>query len=309
VDNDQEDRLCDFEFSLAFGGKILLHNTNLRLVRGKRYGIMGKNGVGKTTLMTNIGSGNIDGLPPSLRTIYVQHDDHSYVSPDLSILDELMSYPMLLSTVEEAIATLTEIGFTADMLASSRLTLSGGWKMKLLIVRAILSKADILLLDEPTNHLDTASVQWLVQYLRSQAHVTCLIVSHDPQFLDQVITDVIHYEQRQLVYYPGSLKDFVALHPEAQYYYELETSTMKFAFPNPERLDGVNSLTRAIMKMDNATFTYPGCSKPSLTDCSVKLTLGSRVGVTGVNGAGKSTLIKLLVQEITPDKNGECLPR
>jgi elongation factor 3 len=219
-----------------------------------------------------------------------------------------MSYPMLLSTVEEAIATLTEIGFTADMLASSRLTLSGGWKMKLLIVRAILSKADILLLDEPTNHLDTASVQWLVQYLRSQAHVTCLIVSHDPQFLDQVITDVIHYEQRQLVYYPGSLKDFVALHPEAQYYYELETSTMKFAFPNPERLDGVNSLTRAIMKMDNATFTYPGCSKPSLTDCSVKLTLGSRVGVTGVNGAGKSTLIKLLVQEITPDKNGECLP-
>jgi elongation factor 3 len=304
-ENNMEDYLCNFEFSLAYGGKILLQNTKLKLVRGRRYGIMGKNGVGKTTLMTNIGSGNIDGLPNSLRTIYVQHDDHSYVAPELSILDELMSYPMLLASADEAIATLTEVGFTEQMLSSSRLTLSGGWKMKLLIVRAILSKADILLLDEPTNHLDTASVQWLVDYLRSQSHLTCLIVSHDPQFLDQVITDVIHYEQKQLVYYPGSLRDFVGLHPEAKYYYELETTTMKFVFPNPERLDGVNSLTRAIMKMDNATYTYPGSSRPSLSDCSVKLTLGSRVGVTGVNGAGKSTLIKLLVQEVSPDVNGK----
>jgi ATPase subunit of ABC transporter with duplicated ATPase domains len=99
-----------------------------------RDGITGKNRVGKTTLMTNIGSRNVDGLTPTLRTIDVQHDDHSSVSPDLSILGELMSYQMLLSTVEEAIATLTEIGFTADMFASSRLTLSGGWKMSLLIV-------------------------------------------------------------------------------------------------------------------------------------------------------------------------------
>ena len=53
--------------------------------------------------------------------------------------------------------------------------------------------------------------------------------------------------------------------------------------------------------MDNVTFTYPGASAPTLTDASVKLTLGSRVGVTGVNGAGKSTLIRLLVQEYQPD--------
>ena len=71
--------LCNFEFSLAFGGKILLHNTFLKLAKGHKYGIMGKNGVGKTTLMTNIGSGNIDGLPRELRTVYVQHDDPSIV--------------------------------------------------------------------------------------------------------------------------------------------------------------------------------------------------------------------------------------
>jgi hypothetical protein len=85
VGNDQEDRICDFEFSLAFEGKILLHNTNLRLFPREeiRNHGQGKNGVGKTTLMTNIDSGNIDGLPPSLRTTIP-------LSPDLSILDELV---------------------------------------------------------------------------------------------------------------------------------------------------------------------------------------------------------------------------
>lgn len=154
---------------------------------------------------------------------------------------------------------------------------------------------------QPTNHLDAASVQWLAAYLQSQKNLTCLIVSHDPQFLDQVITDVIHYEHKQLVYYKGSLKDFVAIHPEAQYYYELSGSSLTFTLPVPERLDGVASNSRAVLKMDHVTFTYPGAPKPTLQDCSVKLTLGSRVGVTGVNGAGKSTLIRLMVQEYQPD--------
>ncbi|CAE7535721.1 elf1 [Symbiodinium microadriaticum] len=228
---------------------------------------MGKNGVGKTTLMTNIGTGNIDGLPSELRTVYVQHDDPTAVYEGVSILEEILRYPDVISvgvSMEAARVALTGIGFTDVMIASSRSMLSGGWKMKLLIVRAMLCKADILLLDE-------------------------------------VITDVIHYEQKQLVYYRGSLKDFVAIHPEAQYYYELSGSSLTFTLPVPERLDGVASNSRAVLKMDSVTFTYPGAPTPALTDCSVKLTLGSRVAVTGVNGAGKSTLIRLLVQEYQPD--------
>ena len=144
-------------------------------------------------------------------------------------------------------------------------------------------------------------MEWLASYLQSQKELSCLIVSHDPAFLDKVITDVIHYEQKQLVYYKGSLQDFVAIHPEAQYYYELSGSSLSFTLPVPERLDGVASNSRAVLKMDHVTFTYPGASAPTLSDCSVKLTLGSRVAVTGVNGAGKSTLIRLLVQEYQPD--------
>jgi elongation factor 3 len=136
--------------------------------------------------------------------------------------------------------------------------------------------------------LDAASVKWLTTYLQNAKEVTCLIVSHDTLFLDNVITDVVHYEHRQLVYYHGNLSHFVSIHPEAKYYFDLETSGLSFKFPTPERLEGINSTTRSVMKMDNITFTYPGASKPTLFDASVKLALGSRVAVVGANGAGKS---------------------
>ena len=166
----------------------------------------------------------------------------------------------------------------------------------------MLVKADILLLDEPTNHLDHASVAWLKNYLKAADDITCMIVSHDIPFLDevsssqpillltllyptpnsfcppssytilpyltqahpiptptlplptlplpypyltltlfffdqptiyQVITDVIHYEEKKLVYYHGNMTHFVAIHPEAKYYYELQGSTLEFKFPIP----------------------------------------------------------------------------
>jgi len=300
----EDGNLCDFEFSLAFGGKILLHNARLRLGRGRRYAIMGKNGAGKTTLLTNIGNGHIEGLPSELKTMYVQHDEKTDET-GMSLIDELLAEASLQEakvTREQATKALTDINFTQEMLEGQRANLSGGWKMKLLIIKAMLSNADILLLDEPTNHLDKASVQWLIHYLQSQKTITCLIVSHDPLFLDQVVSDVMHYEGKKLVYYHGNLTKFVEIHPEAKYYYELEGSTLSFKFPVPERLEGINSTTRAVMKMDNISFTYPGASKPQLTNVSVKLCLGSRVAILGANGAGKSTLIKLLVQETQADE-------
>jgi len=148
---DAEDgSLCDFEFSLAFGGKILLHQTRLRLGKGRRYGIMGKNGAGKTTLLTNIGSGNIEGLPPHLKTVYVQHDDASDDN-GVPLMDELLAGKDMVEvnvTREEATTALKNINFTDEMLSSPRNNLSGGWKMKLLIIRAMLSRANVLLLDE-----------------------------------------------------------------------------------------------------------------------------------------------------------------
>jgi ABC-type Mn2+/Zn2+ transport system ATPase subunit len=210
TDEDGAD-LCNIEFSLAFGGKILLHNTYLKLGRGRRYGVMGKNGAGKTTLLTNIGTGNIEGLPTTIKTVYVQHDDSS---DDFgkSVVEELVASKDLEGsgvTAQEAADALLAINFTQEMISSPRSCLSGGWKMKLLIIKAMLSKADVLLLDEPTNHLDTASVNWLTDYLLSLSEVTCLIVSHDTGFMDRVLTDVIHYENKKLVYYHGNLTHFV----------------------------------------------------------------------------------------------------
>lgn len=209
---DAEDgNLCDFEFSLAFGGKILLHQTRLRLGKGRRYGIMGKNGSGKTTLLTNLGSGNIEGLPAHLKTIYVQHDDASEDN-GVALLDEMMAGKDMVDagvTRDQASAALKAIKFTDEMLTNPRTSLSGGWKMKLLIVRAMLTEPHVLLLDEPTNHLDTASVNWLTEYLQSQQEITAMIVSHDIAFLDNVITDVIHYETKKLVYYHGNMTHFV----------------------------------------------------------------------------------------------------
>jgi len=129
-----------------------------------------------------------------------------------------------------------------------------------------------------------------------------MIVSHDTGFLDRVLTDVIHYENKKLVYYHGNLTHFVSIHPEAKYYYELEGSTLAFKFPIPGRLDGINSSTKSILKMENVSYTYPGALKPTLTNVNVKVCLGSRIAVLGPNGAGKSTLIKMLVQETKPDE-------
>ena len=123
-----------------------------------------------------------------MKTVYVQHDDASD-DQGVSVIDELMSSPQIATAgipVDAAITALKDIMFTDAMLQSPRSALSGGWKMKLLIVKAMLVEPDVLLLDEPTNHLDADSVQWLVDYLQSLTDVTCMIVSHDTAFMDKV---------------------------------------------------------------------------------------------------------------------------
>lgn len=174
--------------------------------------------------------------------------------------------------------------------------------MKLELARAILYKADLLMLDEPTNHLDRTSVKWLEDYLIAHDKVTVLIVSHDSGFLDNVTTDIIHYETKKLVYYPGNLSKFVEKVPEAKSYYTLAATSVKFSFPPPGSLMGVRSNTRAILKLANCTFTYSGRKEPSLYNVSCALSLSSRVGIIGPNGAGKSTLIKLLTGETSPQE-------
>ncbi|BEI91921.1 uncharacterized protein CcaverHIS019_0407410 [Cutaneotrichosporon cavernicola] len=302
--DDGAEILCDIKFSLAYGGLLLLNHTNLKLRRGRRYGICAANGAGKSTLMKAIRDGKVEGFPTQeeLRCIMVEHALQGEDTA-VSIIDFIASDPQLAARKRKEIADmLLTVGFTDEKQNDPVASLSGGWKMKLELARAMLIGADILLLDEPTNHLDVQTVAWLEEYLTSLKDVTCMIVSHDSGFLDNVCTDIMHYEKKKIVYYPGNLSKFVEKVPAAKSYYTLDSSSIKFSFPPPGSLMGVRSNTRTILKLANGTFTYPGAARPSLTNASCALSLSSRVGVIGPNGAGKSTLIKLLTGETVPNE-------
>ncbi|GIL78878.1 hypothetical protein Vretifemale_8277 [Volvox reticuliferus] len=112
---------------------------------------------------------------------------------------------------------------------------------------------------------DVVNVAWLEHYITKVIpHVTCLIVSHDSSFLDNVCTDIIHYESRKLKYYHGNLSEFAKVKPEAKSYYTLAAATLRFNFPKPSFLDGVTSGEKPILSMKKVTFTYPGAPKPQL---------------------------------------------
>jgi elongation factor 3 len=172
-DEEAGEDLCNCQFSLAYGAKILLNTATLRLKRGHRYGLCGKNGTGKSTLMRAITNGQVEGFPSPdvVRTFYVEHDiDGS--EADTSVLQFILSDKRILAAEAEVIETLASVGFNDERQKHAIGSLSGGWKMKLALARAMLFKADILLLDEPTNHLDVVNVAWLENYLVSLKHCT-----------------------------------------------------------------------------------------------------------------------------------------
>ncbi len=305
-DDEEGEVVCDCEFSLAYGAKILLNTARLALKRGRRYGLCGANGAGKSTLMRSIANGQLEGFPDPeiVRTVYVEHDIQAD-GDDYTVQKYVEIDPKLTDVSPADItAMLLSVGFSQHMINNSITALSGGWKMKLALARAMLTKPDIMLLDEPTNHLDKINVAWLVNYLKNLTNVTSMVVSHDSSFLDNVCTDIIHYEGFKLKKYKGNLSEFVKMKPEARSYYELAATTINFAFPEPGMLEGVNSKGKAILKMQRVTYKYPSSDRWIVTDVSINVSLSSRVVVVGPNGAGKSTMIKLLTGEIANPATG-----
>jgi elongation factor 3 len=161
-DDDEEDaeELCNCNFTLAYGTKILLHNTKMKLLRGKNYGLLGGNDCGKTTLMRSIANNQVEGFPDTsqVRTVFVEADiqgEQSHLSciEYVAVDEKIQAMNIETSKIREVLAT---VGFTENGKAKpdhAVSTLSGGWRMKLAMARAMLQQADILLLDEPTNHL------------------------------------------------------------------------------------------------------------------------------------------------------------
>lgn len=302
-DEEEGEDLCNCTFNLAYGAKILLNQTHLRLKRGQRYGLLGPNGSGKTTLMRAINNEQVEGFPKQneVKTVYVEHDLDS-ADTEQTVLGWTMKK---LESVginkpeDEVKATLNEFGFTNDMYNGPITSLSGGWKMKLALARAVFEEPDILLLDEPTNHLDVKNVKWLEDYLVNSP-CTSIVISHDSKFLNNIIQHVIHYERFKLKRYRGNLDEFVKRVPSAKSYHELSASDMEFKFPEPGFLEGVKTKAKAILRATNMSFQYEGTSKPQIADITFQCSLGSRIAVIGPNGAGKSTLVNVLTGELVP---------
>jgi ATP-binding cassette, subfamily F, member 1 len=236
------------QFSVAGTGKkgtSLFVEASLKIVSGRRYGFVGKNGGGKTTLLRLIGRGLLR-IPPlvSASMLIVEQEiagsDTSAIDAVLAadtertklmerekqLLEELdqcdgdpeeqliADLRQVMSELEQhanaeskARKILCGLGFTAEMQGRATRKFSGGWRMRVSLARALFIEPNLLLLDEPTNHLDLNAVLWLDNYLQGWKK-TVVIVSHDQDFLNNVITDVIHLDRQQLTYYRGNYEHF-----------------------------------------------------------------------------------------------------
>jgi elongation factor 3 len=311
-EDDEGEDLCNCEFTLAYGTKILLHSVKMRLKKGKKYGLLGQNDCGKTTLMRSIAEGSVDGFPDKdeVKTVFVEADIQGELS-HLNCVNYILEYPVIkeLGATEEQVRTvLKSVGFSEGKSAGAGgdcddpiSSLSGGWRMKLALARAMLQKADILLMDEPTNHLDVKNVKWVESYINSLTSTTVIMVSHDAGLLNNCCTHILQIDKLKLHCHKGNLAAFGKKFPkDAESYFEFKANKFHFKFPQPCFLEGVKSRGKALMKMDKVSLTYPGNKVPTIQDITIRASMASRVACVGVNGAGKSTMIKVLTGELEP---------
>lgn len=232
---------------VSFGTKMLLNGGDLSLVFGHKYGLVGRNGIGKTTLLKMISSGQLV-IPSNITFLSVEQEvegdgtlvldsvlacdtkranllaeekqlQDSINSKDLSDdeksalmtrLNEVYA-DMEASQVDKAPARaaliLFGLGFKPDEQRRPTKEFSGGWRMRVALARALFMKPDLLLLDEPTNMLDMRAVYWLESYLQTWES-TILTVSHDRKFLTSICTDIIHLHSRRLDQYKGNYENY-----------------------------------------------------------------------------------------------------
>jgi elongation factor 3 len=306
---ENEENLCDCMFSLAYGTRVLLHQTPLKLKLNHTYGILGHNGAGKSTLLRAMANKTLQGFP-DIDATYIEHhipeDKH-----DIITLDYIATNPKIMAkgiAREEIARNLAELYVTEHMMNSPLSTLSGGNVQRVNLILAKLAADPLILMDEPTNHIDALSIVWLKNYIKTTQNTTFLIISHDIKFMDDVCTNMIHYETLKLKVYRGNVTEFVKQKPEAAFYFQTTSQdVLSFSIPDPGPLEGVKSLTKSVLSMKNCYFQYPTAPKPQLTDITVQVSQAARIIIAGVNGAGKSTLVKILVGELEP--NGGIIDR
>ena len=364
---------------LAYGHVPLLDCAAFKLDKGERVGLLGRNGAGKTSLLKAIVGTVLldDGVvwrAPGLRLGYVPQepplDDaatvfetvaggleglqatlieyhdvlHRLADPnhDPALQEKLdrLSHDLeardgwrMQSRIE---STLQQLDLDADAKIGS---LSGGWRKRAALARALVSEPDLLVLDEPTNHLDIAAIDWLEKFLRD-SNLNLLFVTHDRRFLDRVAKRIIELDRGILRDFPGNYtayrkrkEDMLAIESVRQEKFdkvlaeeevwirrgiEARRTRNEGRVRRLERLRVERAARRDRLGQVNfslatgersgelvAELKHVGKSygdRVVISDFSARILRGDRIGLIGPNGIGKTTLLKLLTGEIEPDQ-------
>jgi len=363
--------------SLAFGHRALLDSVDLELQRGERVCLVGRNGEGKSSLMRVL-SGEVvpdDGdcwIRPGMHIAYLAQevgmdsndtvfdvvaaglsglgklvsDYHHTVtelehSDDPAILKKLSDLQQALEAangwqLEQRVETvLSRLELDSDAVFHS---LSGGWRRRVMLARALVCDPDVLLLDEPTNHLDIEAITWLEEFM-VEFTGALLFVSHDRAFVRRLSTRIIELDRGQLASWPGSYGDYVRRKTE-----QLEVEARHNALFDKKlsqeeawirqgikarrtrnegrvralkdlreqyrqrrnrtgnarlQLDGGEQSGKLIFEAEDVSLSFDRHSV--ISNLSTTVLRGDRVGIIGPNGVGKSTLIKVLLGELEPD--------
>ncbi|MBI4521830.1 MAG: ABC-F family ATP-binding cassette domain-containing protein, partial [Gemmatimonadetes bacterium] len=361
----------------SYGERTLFAGVSLQLNAGERYGLVGANGSGKTTLL-NILSGDVEAsggtvsLPKQARLGVLRQDRFLY--EDERILDvALMGHPDLwdamagknallagavgpfdaerFSEMEEivqrhdgyaaearAAAILEGLGLPAGVQRDSLATLSGGFKLRVLLAQVLASSPDVLLLDEPTNHLDILSIRWLETFLRDFPGPV-VVISHDHRFLDNVTTHILDVDYDTVLLYHGNYSTFVEAKRTERERRERDTIAREREIAHHQRfvdrfrakntkarqaqskLRMIEKKAEEIEELPVSSRRYPTFrfeqKRPSGRDVlairgikkafgdnevlhgvDLRVNRGDRLAIMGPNGIGKSTLLKILVGEL-----------
>jgi ATP-binding cassette subfamily F protein uup len=330
--------------SLSFGLKPLLDDAGLQIRRGERVCLLGRNGEGKSSLLQLITRQIVpDGgevwVRPGARVASLAQE----VSPasDALVRDVVMSgfEPGAVATgdwqaelqVDQVISRL-QLDRDAAMDA-----LSGGWRLRVMLGRALVAMPDLLLLDEPTNHLDIDAITWL-EDMMLDFDGALLFISHDRAFVRRLATRIVELDRGQLRVWPGGYDDYIlqkraALEVEAKHAALFDKklaqeevwirqgvearrtrnegrvrALKQLRIQRSERRERIGQVEirvqdaapsgKLVFEATRVTHTF-GAS-PVLADFSVRIMRGDRIGIIGPNGCGKTTLIKLLVGELEP---------
>jgi ATP-binding cassette subfamily F protein uup len=361
------------DIGLEFGDQVILRNAEFSIEPGERICLIGRNGAGKsTTLKLIMGTiepdrGEITAKPG---LIVSQLDQTLPEAMDLPVTDVIRSGLTQIESLLEEYAnksqleldkhglrelealhakidahdgwhleqrvetTITELNLPADKKMNE---LSGGWRRRVALAKALVQKPDLLLLDEPTNHLDIATIKWLEDHVYNYPGAV-LFITHDRAFLQRLATRIVEIDRGKLTSWPGDYDNFLrrkekALEDEAVAEEKFDKklaeeeawirqgikarrtrnegrvrSLMKMREEREERLakegtarihieEGEQS-GRKVIRARNISYSYG--EEAVIRDFSIKIMRGDRIGLIGNNGVGKTTLLRLLLGELEP---------